>query len=78
VLLLLDPPHALRTSATMVAVMARKVVYGMASLARSWTSQHSEEEDAPSSIDLPDVWLRSRPVGWSRATRELVDAHPGT
>jgi hypothetical protein len=34
-LLLLDPPHALRTSATIVALMARKVVYGMASLAPS-------------------------------------------
>jgi hypothetical protein len=35
VLLLLDPPHALRTSATIVALMARKVVYGMESLAPS-------------------------------------------
>jgi hypothetical protein len=33
VLLLLDPPHAPRTSATIVAMMARKVVYGMASVA---------------------------------------------
>jgi hypothetical protein len=28
VLLRLDPPHALRTSATIVALIARKVVYG--------------------------------------------------
>jgi hypothetical protein len=33
VLLRLDPPHALRTSATIVALMARKVVYGMTSVA---------------------------------------------
>ncbi|HYX83513.1 MAG TPA: hypothetical protein VE777_00955, partial [Gaiellales bacterium] len=33
VLLLLDPPHALRTSATIVALTARKRVYGMASVA---------------------------------------------
>jgi hypothetical protein len=32
-LLWLDPPHALRTSATIVALMARKVVYGMTSVA---------------------------------------------
>jgi hypothetical protein len=29
----LDPLHALRTSATMVALMARKVVHGMTSVA---------------------------------------------
>jgi len=33
VLLRLDPPHALRTSATIMALMARKVVYGMTSVA---------------------------------------------
>jgi len=33
VLLRLDPPHALTTSATIVALMARKVVYGMTSVA---------------------------------------------
>jgi hypothetical protein len=33
VLLRLDPPHALRTSATIVALMARKVVYGMTPVA---------------------------------------------
>jgi hypothetical protein len=33
VLVLLGPPHALRTSATIVTLMARKVVYGMTSVA---------------------------------------------
>jgi hypothetical protein len=33
VLLLLDPPHAPKTSATIVALIARKVVYGIASVA---------------------------------------------
>jgi hypothetical protein len=33
VLLRLDPLHALRTSATIVALMARKVLYGMTSVA---------------------------------------------
>jgi hypothetical protein len=33
VLLRLDPPHALRTSTTIVALMARKVLYGMTSVA---------------------------------------------
>jgi hypothetical protein len=33
VLLRLDPLHALRTSATIVALMARKVVHGMTSVA---------------------------------------------
>jgi hypothetical protein len=32
-LLWLDPPHALRTSATIVALMARKVVHGRTSVA---------------------------------------------
>jgi hypothetical protein len=54
--LLLDPPHALRVSAVTVALMPRKVVYGMASFAPvdPGRSQHSEDEDAPLSIDLPD------------------------
>ncbi len=34
VLLRLDPVHALRTSAAIVALMARKVVYGETSVAR--------------------------------------------
>jgi hypothetical protein len=34
VLLRIDPPHALRTSATIVALMARKVLYGVTSVAR--------------------------------------------
>jgi hypothetical protein len=33
VLLRLDPLHALRTSATIVTLMARKVLYGMTSVA---------------------------------------------
>jgi hypothetical protein len=33
VLLRLDPPHALRTSARIVALMTRNVVYGMTSVA---------------------------------------------
>jgi hypothetical protein len=80
VLLLLDPPHALRTSATVVALMARKVVYRMASVA---PIDHGRlgilrKRTRHRASTFPTSASSAGPSGWSQAARELVDPHLGT
>jgi hypothetical protein len=52
---LLDSPHALMTSTTIAALMARRVFDGMASTIGVDPGRLSILRDALSSVDLPDI-----------------------
>jgi hypothetical protein len=80
VLLLLDPPHALRTSATIVALMERKDVYGAASVAPVDPGRLSilRKRTRHRASTFPTSAFAAGLSGCSRAARELVDTHLGT